>query len=157
MFTILTVGRTSEITGGKKDELQDRLWVIPKHRMKTKKRSHTVPLSNAALSLLQDNGRSSYFFSTSKVKKLSDNSLLSVLRELGYKNETVHGFRSTFKDWVRTYKGASYSDEVSELCLAHVNSADTITAYARDQLIELRAMLLNDWSSFCHSEMQQNM
>lgn len=157
LFTILTVGRTSEITGGTKDELQGRLWVIPKHRMKTKKRSHTVPLSNAALMLLQDNGRSSYFFTTSKMKKLSDNSLLSVLRELGYTNETVHGFRSTFKDWVRTHKGASYSDEVSELCLAHVNSDATRTAYARDQLIELRAMLLNDWSSFCHSEMQQNM
>lgn len=154
LFTILTVGRTSEITGATKEELQGSLWVIPKHRMKTKKRSHAVPLSNEALKLLQNTEPGNYFFTTSKMKKLSDNSLLSVLRELGYTNETVHGFRSTFKDWVRTHRSTAYSDEVSELCLAHVNNDATRSAYARDQLIELRKMLLSEWSDFCHSAMQ---
>lgn len=59
---------------------------------------------------------------------------------------TVHGFRSTFKDWAREY--TAYHDEVSELALAHVNSDETRAAYARSQLIEKRRLLMEDWHTF---------
>jgi hypothetical protein len=63
---------------------------------------------------------------------------------------TAHGTaRSTFKDWARSCKSTDYADEVSELALAHVNSDETRAAYARDELLPLRAKLMADWSRYC--------
>ena len=64
---------------------------------------------------------------------------------------TVHGFRSTFKDWAR--ERTAYADEVSELALAHVNSDATRAAYARSELIDKRRLMMADWEQFClHGE-----
>ena len=65
---------------------------------------------------------------------------------------TVHGFRSSFKDWARALSG--FDDEVSELCLAHVNSDETRAAYARDGLIDKRRMLLAAWDNYCAGKAQ---
>ena len=69
---------------------------------------------------------------------------------------TIHGFRSTFKDWAR--ERTAYADEVSELALAHVNSDATRAAYARSELIEKRRLLMADWEKFCTNgaEKQEN-
>ena len=65
---------------------------------------------------------------------------------------TVHGFRSTFKDWCRQH--TNYPDEVSELALAHVNSDATRAAYARDELIDKRRLLMADWAQYCYEGKQ---
>lgn len=62
---------------------------------------------------------------------------------------TPHGTsRSSFKDWVRANLSHRFSDEVSELCLAHVNSDATRAAYARDELMDLRRQMLDEWINY---------
>ena len=85
------------------------------------------------------------------VKRMHDKSLSSQGR--GYFDPNTHriavphGFRSSFKDWARAL--TQYADEVSELALAHVNSDATRAAYARDQLLDLRASLMQEWADYC--------
>lgn len=62
-------------------------------------------------------------------------------------NINAHGFRSTFKEWARSCKGSEYADEISEHALAHVNREQPRAAYARDQLLSQRALLMQDWDS----------
>ena len=69
----------------------------------------------------------------------------------------THGFRSTFKDWARSpsrYNHSVFDDEVSELQLAHVNSDATRAAYARDNLLDERARMMNEWADYCHSNVK---
>jgi len=63
-------------------------------------------------------------------------------------NVTVHGFRSTFKDWAREH--TAYADEVTELAMAHINSDATRAAYARSELIDKRRQLMGDWEHYCY-------
>jgi hypothetical protein len=153
LFTILTVTRTKEARFCSYTEITKGLLTIPAIRTKTKRNDLKVPLSSQCLSIL--NGHTAaenegLIFMRGN-KPLSENCLLGVMRSLGYEKETVHGFRSAFKDWCRTERGTIYADEVSELCLGHVNSDATRSAYARDQLLSLRAKLLADWADYCFS------
>lgn len=150
-FAILTASRSGEVRGATWSEidLDTRLWVIPKGRMK-KARAHTVPLSDAAVDLLKKlprvEGCGLVFVGQSKGGGLSENALTAVLDRMGRDDLTQHGFRSTFKDWARSC--TDFADEVSELALAHVNSDATRAAYARDQLIPQRAKLLASWATY---------
>jgi integrase len=151
-FGILTAARSGEVRLATWDEidLDAKVWTVPGDRMKAGK-PHRVPLSDAAVSLLQALPRmegSAYVFPAPRGGALSDMSLSAVVRRMDV-DAVPHGFRSSFKDWARS--STSYPDEVSELALAHVNSDATRAAYARDELLPKRARLMRDWAKFCTS------
>src|SRR5699024_3402439 len=91
---------------------------------------------------------SEYVFAAQRGGMVSDMSLSAVCRRMKV-DAVPHGFRSSFKDWTRNR--TNYVDEVSELCLAHVNTDATRAAYARDGLLPQRARLLEQWATFCTS------
>lgn len=151
-FAILTAARSGEVRLATWDEidLEAKVWTVPGSRMKAGK-SHRVPLSDAAIKLLESLPRfegSEYVFPAARGGALSDMSLSAVCRRMGA-SAVPHGFRSTFKDWARS--STAYPDEVSELALAHVNSDATRAAYARDELLPKREKLMRDWSRYCYS------
>jgi integrase len=149
-FTILTAARSGEALKSKWSEfdLVEKTWTVPADRMKAN-REHRVPLSEAALAVLRalsDNRNGDYVFAGDNGTPLSDMSMLMQLRRMGC-NVTTHGFRSTFKDWAR--ERTSFTNEVSEAALAHVNGDKVEAAYARGDLFEKRAKLMEAWASFC--------
>jgi integrase len=151
-FAILTAARSGEVRGMTWDEvdLSAKVWTVPEQRIKAGK-AHKIPLSSEAVKLLKALPKfidSAHVFPASRGGQLSDMALTSVLRRMEV-DATVHGFRSTFKDWARNC--TAYPDEVSELALAHVNSDATRAAYARDELLAKRTRLMKDWSKFCGS------
>ncbi len=149
-FAILTAARSGEARGATWAEIDlgAGLWTVPAERMKGRK-EHVVPLSGDALALLRALPRfagSDLLFTAPRGGKLSDMSLSAVCRRMQVP-AVPHGFRSSFKDWARS--NTAYPDEVSELALAHVSSDATRAAYARADLLPLRARLLEDWAKFC--------
>ena len=149
-FAILTAARSGEVRGMKWDEvdLSAKVWTVPEQRIKAGK-AHKIPLSSEAVKLLKALPKfidSTHVFPASRGGLLSDMALTSVLRHMEV-DATVHGFRSTFKDWARNC--TAYPDEVSELALAHVNSDATRSAYARDELLPQRTRMVKDWAKFC--------
>ncbi len=147
-FAILTAARSGEVRGATWDEIDfdAKVWRIPGERMKAGK-PHTVPLSDDAIAVLRATPRTAdYVFASAKGGKISDMSLTAVMRRMDV-DATVHGFRSSFKDWARNLSGAA--DEVSELALAHVNSDATRAAYARDELLPARKWMMTRWAQFC--------
>jgi integrase len=146
-FAILTAARSGEVRGMDWSEvdLEARTWIVPADRIKAARR-HTVPLSERALALLRAQGdREGLVFPAQNGRQLSDMSLLAVCKRMEA-DCVPHGFRSTFKDWARSC--TRYPDEASELQLAHVNSDATRAAYARDELIPIRARMMADWEKF---------
>lgn len=161
-FLILTAARSGEVRLAQWSEidLKARTWTIPADRMKAEK-AHIVPLSDDAVALLESMPRLAdepHVFPANRGGPQSNMALTSVLKRMDNDNPetwidpengrriTVHGFRSSFKDWARSR--TSYPDEVSELQLAHVNSDATRAAYARDGLLPQRARLMADWAQF---------
>lgn len=141
-LAVLCTLRTNEVRGALWSEidLERKLWTIPAARMKMA-RDHAVPLSEQAVELLSALPHSSH-----KVFDLGENSMRNAVKAVGF-GGTPHGIaRSTFKDWARTL--TQYADEVSELCLAHVDSSATRAAYARDGLLELRREMLQSWADY---------
>lgn len=167
-FTILTAARTSEVRFATASEfdLEKKLWTVPAERMKAGL-PHKVPLCDRAVEILRATKRLNVgglvFPGETKTGALSENTQNDVIKQLheaevaegrpGFLDPvrdriaTAHGMRSTFKDWARTM--TSFPDEVSELALAHVNSDETRAAYARDELLEIRARMMSAWESFC--------
>ena len=108
-----------------------------------------MPLSKEVVALLRTLPRfenEDTVFTASRGGSLSDMSLSSLTRKMDV-DAVPHGFRSSFKDWARNCTDAS--DEVSELALAHVNSDSTRAAYARDELLEQRSIMMEQWARFC--------
>jgi integrase len=159
-FTILTAARTGEVIGAKWPEidLEARLWRIPGERMKAG-RDHTVPLSDAACAILRRQigaddvlvfpGRRK----ARQVRPLSDMAMLMRLRRLR-PDYTVHGFRSTFRDWAA--EETHYPRDVAEMALAHVVSNATEAAYRRGDLLEKRRALMADWATFVSTKPADN-
>jgi integrase len=150
-FAILTAVRTNEVIQAEWSEidLDLRTWVIPAERMKSK-REHRVPLSDAAVSLVKAvNGRSQrYVFPGQKRgSHLSNNAMLKVLQRLNQDSITVHGFRSTFRDWCA--ESTNYPADVAEMALAHTLRDKTEAAYRRGDLFEKRSRLMADWARYC--------
>ena len=154
-FTILTAARTGEIIGATRAEanVADKLWTVPGARMKAGK-EHRVPLSSRALAILKDvtapeNGDHAFIFPGGKHgKPLSNMAMASVLRRMGRDDITVHGFRSTFRDWAEQ---TNYPNEVVEMALAHAVSDKVEAAYRRGDLLEKRRRLMADWATFCNA------
>ncbi|SAK39272.1 tyrosine-type recombinase/integrase [Caballeronia ptereochthonis] len=150
-LVILTASRTNEVIGARREEfeLASALWTIPPERMKAK-REHRVPLSAAAVELLKpllEASSGEFVFPASRVgKHLSNMAMLQLLKRMEREDLTVHGFRSTFKDWAR--ETTDYPREVSEAALAHVIGDQTEAAYARGDLFMKRASLMQDWSDY---------
>jgi integrase len=141
-FLILTAARSGEVMGLRWPEidLAQRLWVVPASRMKAN-REHRVPLCPRAVAILDSLPRDG-----ETVFPIYDESLRQVLQRLGRK-ESVHGFRSCFRDWCR--ERTSFPREIAELCLAHTNRDRTEAAYARGDAIERRRQLMEAWAAFC--------
>ena len=132
-FTILTTARSGEVRGATWDEidLPERLWTIPACRMKANK-GHRVPLSDAALEILAALPyRTGVLFPGMKQKSLSNMRLTPVLRSMGRDNITVHGFRSSFRDWCVEGEGNNFTREVCEHALAHSLPDRVEAAYRR--------------------------
>jgi integrase len=155
-FLILNASRTGEVIGGRRVEISENgIWTIPGSRMKAGK-DHRVPLTQRSLDLLQvarslDPG--SEFLFSSKGKPLSNMAMAMLVRRMG-RNETVHGFRSSFRDWVS--EETLHSPEVAEKALAHTIPNKVEAAYRRGDLLEPRRRLMEDWAQYCHSGCMHN-
>lgn len=149
-FTILTAARTSETLGATWDEIEDDIWIIQPERMKAG-RLHEVPLSFESLEVLKTQlGVSDkvIFEGQKRHRPLSNMAMENVLRRMDVKSVgvTVHGFRSTFRDWASEVAGASR--EVAEAALAHNTKSKTEAAYARSTLLEKRRSLMERWAQY---------
>lgn len=149
-FAILTATRTGEVRGAKPEEfdLDKAMWTIPAERMKAGK-EHRVFLSPRAIEILKGLPKAGdYVFPGRWPKKpMSDGAMLMTLERMGRGDVTVHGFRSTFKDWAA--ECTNYPNIVSEMALAHEISSDVEAAYRRGDLFEKRKRLMLDWAKYC--------
>lgn len=151
-FTVLTAARTGEALGAKWGEfnLKAGIWTVPADRMKSG-REHRVPLSPRALAIitmLAKTKLNDFVFPGLKPRRpLSNMSLLMLLRDLGHSHVTVHGFRSSFRDW--TAEKTEFAGEVAEAALAHVIGDQVEAAYRRGDLFEKRRSLMKAWAQFC--------
>ena len=153
MFTCLTGSRTGEVLGMRWNEIdiEARLWTCPAERMKTDN-EHRVPLTDDMLAIIEPLKAmaSQYVFEGQKRHApLSNMAMLMLLRRMKVEGVTVHGFRSTFRDWASEV--ASASREVAEMSLAHKLGSDVERAYARSDLLERRRVLMERWSQFVAS------
>lgn len=152
---ILTASRSGEIRGAKWSEFSDDLgeWVIPASRMKVGV-EHRVPLSQAARAVFRQaasvrfNGCDFVFPGQARFSPLSDMTLLKVLRDANL-GVTVHGFRSTFRDWIADE--TDYPREIAEAALAHTLENKVEAAYRRTDFFEKRRKLMEEWGAFCTS------
>ena len=148
-FTILTAARTGEVIGANWGEvdLERAMWTIPANRMKATK-EHRVPLSPRALEILAVTKglHSEWLFPAVKGGKISGMAMTMLLRRMKI-DVTVHGFRSSFRDW--SAECSSYAHEVCEMALAHVIGNKAEAAYRRGDLFEKRRRLMDDWAAFC--------
>lgn len=152
-FTILTACRTGEALGAQWEEfdLDGALWTIPKGRMKAKV-EHRVPLSDRAVALLRglsrrdDTATVFHAIKDGRPRALSSMAMLELLRGMR-PGLTVHGFRSTFRDWAG--ETTSHPREVIEHALAHQIADQAEAAYARGTLLDRRRRLMQDWADYC--------
>ena len=149
-FTILNALRTSEGLFARKSEIDSGIFTIPANRMKGNQ-EHQVPLSLPSLNLiarLPNLNLTTDLLFHNNGKRLSNMSMLMLLRRIE-PNITVHGFRSSFRDWVA--EETNHSPEVAEMALAHKITNKVEAAYRRGKLIERRRALMEDWGDYCMS------
>lgn len=152
-FTILTAARTNEAIKAKPEEfdLTNAAWTIPASRMKAK-REHRVALSARAVQIVREMLKleQDYLFpGTRQGKPLSTMTMLNLLERMGV-NVTVHGFRSSFRDWAA--ERTDFPHEVCEIALAHTIANAAEAAYRRGDLFEKRKNLMNAWANFLDTE-----
>ncbi|NNV19521.1 DUF4102 domain-containing protein [Ochrobactrum pseudogrignonense] len=158
-FTILTAARSGETRGATWSEIDPdaKLWKISAARMKAGK-EHRVPLTDRALAIIDevamlrrpidgDDAHALVFPSTKPGKSLSDMTLSAVLRRMELNDVTVHGFRSSFRDWAGDE--THYPRDVIEQALAHTLESKTEAAYRRGDALEKRRKLMEAWEAFC--------
>lgn len=151
-LAILTACRSGEVRGAVWEEfdLDAGIWIIPPERMKAKK-EHRVPLQEKAIQLLRKQKElfpNGYVFPGMKEgKPLSDMSLTAVLRRMEQNEITIHGFRSSFRDWAA--ESTAYPNEMVEMALAHTIGNKVEAAYRRGDLFDKRRRMMQDWSNFC--------
>jgi integrase len=155
-FTILTAARTAEATGApwKEVSVGKKMWTVPAERMKGNK-EHRVPLSARALKILQDmqaqrdDDCDFIFPGGQRGKGLSNGAMDALLERMGYSTAaTVHGFRSTFKDWASDR--TDFASEMVEVALAHAVGDKVEAAYRRMDMLERRRALMTAWAAYCN-------
>lgn len=150
-FAILTATRSGEARNATWDEIDfgKKVWTLPAIRMKAGK-EHRVPLSTEALAILrsmQAVSLSQFVFPGVRAgKPLSDASLAKALSSAGGGAFTVHGFRSSFRDWATDE--AHVPREIAEMALAHAVGDATERSYARSDALERRRKLMEKWAEF---------
>ena len=150
-FAILTAARSGEVRGAAWDEIDfgEKVWTLPAERMKTGK-PHRVPLSARAVEILEEmkaiaiNGL--VFPGRKEGRPLSDMTLAKALRTAGGGEFTVHGFRSSFRDWVS--EETNFQREVAEAALAHTVGDAVERAYRRGDALEKRRKLMDAWETY---------
>ena len=152
-FTILTAARTGEVIAARWDEVdwESCTWTIPASRMKSG-RQHRVALSDGAIALLESlpqiEGNPYVFPGERHARHISNMSMLKYLKEdLGHSTLTVHGFRSSFRDWVA--ECTSFPGALAEAALAHVLTNAVEAAYQRGDMLERRRELMQAWAAYC--------
>jgi len=151
-FLILTAARTNEVIGARRDEidLEGKIWTVPAGRMKAG-REHRVPLSRAAIELLQalpmEDGNTHIFLGPSAGGGLSTMAMPTALKRAGRSDVTIHGFRATFKTWAS--ERTNFPSHVVELALAHTIGNAVERAYRRGDLFEKRRKLMEAWARYC--------
>jgi integrase len=146
-FTILTACRTGEVLGTTWDEIDGDTWTIPASRTKTNT-AHRVPLSPRATEILEALPREGDFiFIGARAHRPLNRHAMKELLELMGLPFTVHGFRSTFRDWASESTG--YEHAVCEAALAHSIPGTVERAYRRGDLFDKRKRLMSEWASFC--------
>lgn len=147
-FAVFTAARSGEVRGAKwmEIDLSNSLWTIPAARMKSG-REHRVPLSRPAIRLLRElpTANKDDLVFPGVDGQLSDMTLTAVLRRMKV-DATVHGFRSTFRDWIS--ESTAHSTEVAEMALSHAVGDKVEAAYRRGDLFEKRVALMSEWGSF---------
>jgi integrase len=153
-FTILTAARTSEVIKAKWDEIDTdkALWIIPADRMKAG-REHRVPLSDRALEILETvrphTKPHGWLFTGQRFgKPLSNMAMLKLLERMQVP-VTVHGFRSTFRDWCGETTGFPHA--AIEKCLAHEVASAVERAYARSDLLDKRREIMAAWAKYARN------
>lgn len=153
-FTILTAARTGEALGAtwREIDLDKKVWTIPAERMKGRE-EHDVPLTAPAVDVLRalpganEQPPDAYLFPGQIAgKPLSDMSMLMLLRRMGLKKITVHGFRSTFSDWVGDK--TEFAAELAEFALAHQVGGKSSRSYRRRRAVERRRKLMSAWAGY---------
>jgi integrase len=153
-FTILAAVRTNETIHATWDEIDaaGQIWSIPLHRMKAA-RDFRVPLIDRQLEILaslpRENDNPHLFIGARSGAGLSNMAMLELLRGMGGTGYTVHGFRSSFRDWCA--EQTNYPRELAEAALAHVLKDKTEAAYQRGDLFEKRRKLMRAWAGYCSS------
>jgi integrase len=151
-FAILTACRSGEVRCARWDEidLEKAVWMIPANRMKAGK-EHRVPLSDrgvAILTILQEMRTSDFVFpGNAPGRPLSALAMARQLQRMNANAVTVHGFRSTFRDWAS--ETTAFPHEVCEQALAHAIGNKTEAAYRRGDLFEKRRKLMDAWADYC--------
>lgn len=154
MFTCLTGSRTGEVLGMQWGEIDmdAQLWTCPSGRMKGGE-EHRVPLTSEMLTILEPlrEMQSEYVFEGQKRHHpLSNMSMLMLLRRMKVEGVTVHGFRSTFRDWASEVANAPR--EIAEMSLAHKVGNRVERSYARSDLLDRRRALMERWSQYVAGE-----
>ena len=151
-FAILTCGRSNEVLGARWDEidLSARTWTVPATRMKSR-REHRVPLSDTALNVLEQQRavlQSEYIFPGAQRATLNPSTLNRlVVERLGRTGLTIHGFRSSFRDWAA--ERTSFDVDTAEAALAHQIGDKVRAAYERGDKFEKRRRLMDAWADYC--------
>src|SRR5262249_43262219 len=150
-FLILTAARTGEVLGARPGEIdrREKAWTVPADRMKGGL-DPIVPLPPRALELTQSGSKDYLFPAQHPEKPLSNMAMLKLLERMGYGHVTVHGFRSTFKDWTRDR--TRFENYVSEAALAHTSGDKIEAAYARSDVLDKRRKLMDEWAAFCSAK-----
>ncbi|WP_199183821.1 site-specific integrase [Novosphingobium sp. HII-3] len=151
LFTILTAARSGEVRNAEwcEIDMERAAWTIPASRMKAG-REHVVPLSDAAMAILsatvEDERKGLVFAGAKAGVPMSDMTMAAVLKRMGRTDLTVHGFRSTFRDWAG--ETTSHAREVIEHALAHRLADKAEAAYQRGTLMPKRVRLMADWAGY---------
>jgi integrase len=149
---ILTAARSGEILRMQWSEidLDKKIWTVPANRMKAG-REHRVPLSSRALAILRQleklKAGEFVFPGQARNKPLSNMAMEMMLRRMNIQDATVHGFRSSFRDWAGNI--SNFPREVVETALAHVIGDKAEQAYRRSDALEKRRKLMDQWAGYC--------
>lgn len=128
--------------GARWPEIDGDVWTIPANRMKAG-REHRVPLVERCTAILAEVRQ----LGDDRCFPISNMAMMMLLRRMGRDSITVHGFRSSFRDWAG--EATDYPREVIELSLAHVVGSRTERAYRRQDALDKRRLLMADWAAFC--------
>ncbi|RCS21727.1 site-specific integrase [Phyllobacterium salinisoli] len=154
-FVALTAARSGEVRGATWAEVDfdAALWIIPSVRMKAA-RPHEVPLSDRAIAILKAQQEQStgplVFEGGREGRPISDTAMTKVLRAAGGGDATLHGLRSSFRDWVGDE--TSYPRDVAEAALAHVLRDKTEAAYRRGSALAKRREMMNQWADYLNTK-----